>query len=109
MTTRDMRRAPRTSGNLPVMLTNGSGITRDFNSLGVYFITNRLFIVNEPVDFSFTLSNLQGFSPVEVRCAGNVVRVESVENVFGVAVTLGSYSVVESLHAENFNSGNLAN
>ena len=99
MTTRDMRRAPRLTGELPVRLANGSGVTRDFNSLGVYFITDQSFNVNEPVDFNFTLSNQLGGRSVQVQCAGNVVRVEPLESKFGVAVTLGSFSVEEPLQS----------
>jgi len=91
LTIRDLRRAPRFRGELPVRLERGTGITRDFNMYGVYFFTDEQHSVGESIEYSFFLSN-HGSAPVQINCLGEVVRVEKVNGKQGVAVSLTSHT-----------------
>ena len=76
------RRAKRYKVALPLQLKNGTGITRDMSTAGVFFETEKAQAVGDMVELSVE------FPEVAIECTGRVVRVESVNNKFGVAVEL---------------------
>ena len=67
---------------LPVQLEGATGTTRDMSTAGVFFVTAKAHSVGDAIEFSVD------FSDVAVKCKGRVVRVEQVDNKFGVAVAL---------------------
>jgi hypothetical protein len=82
----ERRRAQRYRLAAPVALQNGStGITRDISTEGIYFETERGHSIGDMVNLSVHLGE------ASIRCEGRVVRLEQVEDKFGIAVDLTSY------------------
>jgi hypothetical protein len=69
-----------------VHLGNGStGQTLDMSTCGVFFETEQSYALGESIRFSVILNEST------VQCQGTVVRVESREGAFGIAVELELY------------------
>ena len=81
----ERRRANRFQLSLPVELKDGRGTTRDISSSGVFFKTDRAFSAGEFVDLCVV------FYDSTIQCKGRVVRVEKLDDDFGVAVEFTSY------------------
>jgi len=89
----ERRKAKRFTGQLPLELKQGRGLTRDFSTSGVYFETDRLLSPPEPIDFFLILEHT-GLGPqVRVHCCGEVVRAEPNGEKTGIAVAVHSYSI----------------
>lgn len=91
----EKRRAPRHQGKLPVKLKGGKGITRDFNSSGIFFETDRSFSPGQPIEFTIMLEYVDPAGPIQMKCRGEIVRVEESGEMIGVAATINSYSFEE--------------
>ena len=91
----DQRRATRHKGKLPVQLANGQGITRDFNTSGVYFETNQSLSAGQPIEFSIFLRHVNPKCPVRLKCVGEIVRVDENGPKIGVAASITSYTFEE--------------
>ena len=89
-TSPERRKAPRFQGKLDMELEKGTGVTRDFNTSGVYFETEASFAVGERIKFSLLLEHLES-KPIYLRCEGRVVRVEPYEGRNGIAAADLSY------------------
>jgi hypothetical protein len=87
----EKRKAPRFQGQLDVELEKGTGVTRDFSTSGVYFETNRSFSPKDPIEFFMNLEHTDLVPQACVRCLGEVVRVEPMEEKTGVAVAIHSF------------------
>jgi hypothetical protein len=97
----ERRKATRFKGKIPIELRNGTGVTRDFSTSGVYFETDQSFAPAEPIEFFMDLEH-SGLAPlVRVRCLGEIVRVEAAGEKTGVAVAISSYSF-EGLQQSSF-------
>jgi len=70
---------------LPVQLKNGTGITRDISTSGIFFETESAHSVGETIRLSLN------FEHETLQCEARVVRVEPRNGQFGVAVELVSY------------------
>ena len=81
----DRRRATRFELSLPVELKDGKGTTRDISSSGVLFETDRAFSRGDAIELRVV------FDDSTVQCQGTVVRVEKMDDAFGVAVEFASY------------------
>ncbi len=80
---------------MPIELEQGTGLTRDFSAVGIFFETDQSLIVGEPIKFVIPLDYSDWGHPFLVRCQGEVMRVETSGEKEGVAVTIHSYSVEE--------------
>jgi hypothetical protein len=100
----ERRKATRFKGKIPIGLRNGTGVTRDFSTSGVYFVTDQSFAPADPIEFFMNLEH-SGLAPlVRVRCLGEVVRVKPAGEKTGVAVAISSYSF-EGLQQKRFEPG----
>ena len=87
-TSTERRKGPRFKGNLDVEFEKGTGVTRDFSASGVYFETDQPFTLAQPIEFVMNLEH-SGLAPlVQVRCLGEIVRVEPMGDKTGVAVAI---------------------
>ncbi len=96
MNVNEKRKSERVTGAIQIELKRGRGITRDFNTDGVYFITDQPLSVGERVDFAMTLRSSDPLGPVRVHCKGKVVRIEPSWDKLGVAVAISDYLVEEA-------------
>lgn len=93
-------RAPRHKGKLPVKLKDAKGVTRDFSSSGIFFETDRSFSPGQPIEFTIMLEYADPTGPIQMKCLGEIVRIEESGQKIGVAATIHSYSF------EDMNKGN---
>jgi Tfp pilus assembly protein PilZ len=70
---------------LPLQLKNGTCMTRDISTSGIFFETERAYSIRDAVRLSLN------FEHETVQCEARVVRVEPRNGHFGVAVELKSY------------------
>ena len=91
----EKRRAPRHQGKLPVKLEGAKGITRDFSSSGIFFETDKSFTLGQPIEFTIMLEHADPEGPIQMKCRGEIVRVEESGQKIGVAATIDSYSFEE--------------
>ncbi len=82
----ERRKAERFSGEIPIELQHGTGVTRDCSSDGVYFVTDQSFSVGEEIEFSMLLEHSGLEYPLRLRCLGEVLRAESFSMKTDVAV-----------------------
>ena len=74
-------------------MENGTGVTRDFSTSGIYFEADRPFSPAELLDFFLNLEHTDLGPHARVRCRGEVVRVEPVGAKTGVAVAIHSFGL----------------
>ena len=89
----DRRGARRYRLDLPVELTDGRGVTRDVSESGLLFETTHVLALGTHVEFNLVMGRFDPQGPYRVKCAGEVVRIESNESGTSVAVHLRSYDV----------------
>ncbi len=95
--TSERRRAVRFNGAIPVELKQGRGLTRDFSTDGVYFVTDQPLSLGEELYFVMHLNYaspawpINQARPLRVRCLGDVVRMEPVLEKTGAAVTIKTH------------------
>ena len=70
---------------LPLQLKNGTGITRDISTSGIFFETESAYSIGD------TIRLFLNFEHETLQCEARVVRVEPRNGQFGVAVELKSY------------------
>lgn len=92
MKTSEQRQAQRYKVKMPVDFEAGKGITRDFSASGIFFETDKSFLVGQNIEFSILMDHIDSAGPVQVKCLGKVVRVEKSGKKRGVAVAITSYS-----------------
>lgn len=80
-----VRRATRYNLTLPVRLRDAAGVTRDMSTSGIFFETEKALSIGDTVDLSADFEN------TTIQYEGRVVRVEKIEDRFGIAVALTSY------------------
>ncbi len=98
-----VRRARRYALELRVELPHGTGVTRDVSAIGVFFFTDRPYIVGTAIDFTIVFEEANPDAPMKVRCRGQVVRVEPSDERVGVAATIGSYNLATAGSAHSHN------
>ncbi len=87
----EKRKTKRFNGAIPIELKNGSGITRNFNTDGVYFVTDQTVALGEHLEFMMMLSHVDPLGPIRLHCWGDVVRVEPGLKQLGVAVAISEH------------------
>jgi PilZ domain-containing protein len=96
----ERREARRFTMSLPLrVMPRGSkghelgAYTRDLSYRGLYFLTEANFEVGSEIDFVITLpQQVTQSCDVNIRCQGNIVRVETTENGrVGIAAKIARY------------------
>lgn len=93
MTQTCSRVSPRFRIDLPVELEHGTGTTRDLGTSGVYFTSRCGFEPRSRLDFTIVLDSVNADRPLRMRCSGEVVRVEPLEDLVGVAARIVEYTI----------------
>ena len=97
----EKRRSERFKVGIPIELKLGTGITRDCCLDGVFFETDQIVSVGEQVEFVMKLEYaIKGDCSVNLRCQGEVIRVESGLEKRGVAVTITRHLFDAALMAQ---------
>ena len=81
----ERRRGERYRLSLPVQLNHGTGITCDISTSGIFFETESAYAIGN------TIRLFLNFEHETLQCEAIVVRVESLNRQFGIAVELQSY------------------
>jgi hypothetical protein len=81
----ERRRGQRFKLAVPVRLKNGTGITCDISTSGIFFETESAHSVGDMIRLFLN------FEEQTLQCEARVVRVEPRNGQFGVAVELTSY------------------
>jgi len=96
----ERREARRFTMSLPLRVLRGekqkhelSARTRDVSYRGLYFLADSGFEVGSEIDFVITLpQQVTQSSDVNIRCTGEIVRVEPTENgSVGIAARISRY------------------
>ena len=87
------RRHERYSLTLDIELAHGRGLTRNVSAGGVYFVTDQPHTPGALIDFTLVLGALSPSVPCQLRCKGEILRVEPQGDQVGVAATIQSYSI----------------
>ena len=85
------RKSKRFPGTIPVILKQGTGLTRDYSTDGVYFVTDQAISLGEQLELVMLLDHQSMGAAVRLRCQGDVVRVEKNEGMTGVAVAISKH------------------
>lgn len=98
MTGSEHRKAPRIQGALPMVTESGKkGITHDLSASGVFFETDGSFAPGQSIEFSIFFEHLYPDRPVCLNCKGVIIRVEKKGDRIGVAASIDSYHILDSL------------
>ena len=81
----ERRRGQRFKLTLGVQLNDGIGTTCDISTSGIFFETERAHAIGDTIRLSLS------FEHETLQCEARVVRVESHDGQFGIAVELKSY------------------
>ena len=85
----EKRREERIRLEVPVMLANGMGMSRDISDSAIYFVTEQFLPPGSSVNFSVRLDHACPGKPLQLDCRGQVLRVEEAGKQFGIAASLG--------------------
>jgi len=89
----ERRTTPRFSLPLAVVLDDAKGATRDISATGVFFTTQQALTVGAPITFELELPHADPRGVLRVGCGGTVLRIEPMDEAFGVAVHITAYGV----------------
>ena len=81
----EKRREERIRLEVPVMLVNGMGMSRDISASAIYFLTDEFLPPGNPVNFLVRLDHACPGKPLQLDCRGQVLRVEEEGEKFGIA------------------------
>ncbi len=81
----------RFPGKIPVMLKQGTGLTRDYSVDGVYFVTDQPLSPGEEIELTLLLNYQTAGQGMRLGCRGKVQRVEHCSEKLGVAVAVHCY------------------
>lgn len=101
MSVAERRQANRFVGRLPVEWNGGTGLTRDFSALGIYFETEQPLSLGERIEFVIGLAHAGSGHLNSVRFQGEVVRVEPNGSKTGIAVAVHTHAF-EGLSGSRF-------
>jgi hypothetical protein len=87
----ERRLALRFSIKLPVELEQGTGITRNISTSGVFFETDQALSAGDPSRLTLVLEPAFPGIPTRVHCRGKIVRAERHGEKPGVDVAFTSY------------------
>jgi hypothetical protein len=84
----EKRREERIRLEAPVLLANGRGVSRDISASGIYFLTEQSLKPGGVFNFSVQLDYACPGKPLKLDCQGEVLRVETAGEQFGVAARI---------------------
>ncbi|PYO16830.1 MAG: hypothetical protein DMD31_01610 [Gemmatimonadetes bacterium] len=87
------RRHERYSLTLDIELAHGRGLSSNVSAGGLYFVTDQPHSPGAPIEFTLVLGDLSPSVPCQLRCKGEILRVEPRGDQVGVAATIQSYSI----------------
>lgn len=87
----EKRKSVRYDGEIPLELKQGAGLTRNYSTDGIYFVTDQPLSVGEQIEFVMPLDHAGLGRAVRLRCQGDVLRVEPGPENTGVAVAITSH------------------
>jgi hypothetical protein len=88
----DRRQGMRHTLRVPVHLDHGAGVTRDLSLHGAYFETDWPYTPHEPIWFEIAFE--QPGARIQLRAAGQVLRVERIGDRHGVAVSIQELTMI---------------
>lgn len=91
---REHRKEERVSTALPVDLGSATGITRDVSASGIFFETDATYALDSTVSFTVELDTPGG--KMQLKCQGEIVRIEPRYERVGIAVKI-TQSVMEEI------------
>ncbi len=80
------RRHARISTELPTSIKGTPGVTRDISASGLFIVQDRQQEIGSRIDFWVDLDTPGG--KLKLCCEGEVVRVETVNDRFGIGVKI---------------------
>ena len=93
----EQRKSVRYNGEIPLEVKGGTGLTRDFSTHGIYFITDQVLSVGERLGVVMLLEHNSLGQVWRLRCEGEVLRVEPTVEKIGVAFAITSQTFVDSV------------
>lgn len=87
------RNSVRFKGEIPLVVKQGTGLTRDFSTSGLYFFTDQPVLMGESLELVMLLDHQNQGQRVRLRCQADVVRVEPDLDRLGVAVAITKHLV----------------
>ncbi|WP_129127921.1 PilZ domain-containing protein [Geomonas oryzae] len=82
------RNSVRYQGQIPVEVKQGMGLTRNFSTSGIYFVTDQPVALDERLEVVMLLDYQHLGQRVRLHCMSDVVRVEPCDELLGVAVAV---------------------
>ena len=92
----EKRREERIRLEVPVMLVNGMGVSRDISASAIYFLSDEFLPPGKPVNFLVRLDHACPGKPLQLDCRGQVLRVEAAGEKFGIAASFSECWCVNS-------------
>ena len=93
----EQRKSVRYKGEIPLEVKEGTGLTRNFSTNGIYFITDQVLSVGERLGVVLLLEHNSLGQVWRLRCEGEVLRVEPTVGKNGVAFAITSHTFVDSV------------
>lgn len=87
----EKRASQRIDVEVPVHIGHERAYTRDISWAGIYFVTNQSFLEGRDLRFSLDLSYALPGKPIKLDCRGEVIRVETHGERYGVAVKINNF------------------
>ena len=87
----ERRQAFRFPITLPVELEQGTGITRNISTSGVFIETDQVFLTGVLIRLTLLLELMCSAISTRLHCRGKIVRVEREKEKKGVGVAFTSY------------------
>lgn len=84
----ERRETTRHQIQVPVDFGRGTGMSRDISFTGIYFITKEVLEPGEPLKLAFELEYAIPGKSLQLDCQGHVLRVEQLDNSFGIAAKI---------------------
>lgn len=82
------RETNRVPLEIPIQIGGEQAISRDISLSGIYFKTSKEFQPGENLQFEFRLGFAAPGQSLLLDCQGAVVRVEKLDNEYGIAATI---------------------
>lgn len=82
------RNSVRYQGQIPVEVKQGMGLTRNFSTSGIYFVTDQPVALDERLEVVMLLDYQHIGHRVRLHCMSDVVRVDQCDELLGVAVAV---------------------
>ena len=93
----EQRKSVRYKGDISLEVKGGTGLTRDFNSSGIFFVTDQVLSVGERLEVVMLLEHICLGLIWRLHCEGEVLRVEPTVEKIGVAFAITSHTLVDSV------------